>query len=481
MFQTIPKKKVENIKEELRLAYEYLDTILLNLPVGVAILEGPDFRYFRINKTLADLNGLPIEAHLGKKFAEVLPEAALQIIPHLRKVRRNGKETLGREFSIVLPKNPKESRYLMDFHFPIKVDGEIKAVGAVVLDITERKKMEEKLQLQKNLYSKLVETIPHVIWTGNSKGEVTFLNKAWKDWTGREIKDSLGNKWAESVHPDDVEKLLAKWKRAYKYGESYRGECRFKTKDGLYKYTSFVGVPVRDSSGKINNWIGIDVDITEHKRFEKQIKASLKEKERLLQEIHHRVKNNLQVISSLLNLQSKYVKDENLIKVFEECKNRIKVMAVIHERLYQSKNLTNIDSEEYIKNLAKDVFSSHVLNKKLITLKIKTNSFLMDINTAIQFGLILNELVSNSIQHAFPKGKKGEININLIKEDDTLLLTISDNGVGLSNRIDFQNATSLGLRLVNILTKQLGGRIEIDRTNGTKFSIQTQIKQGEDN
>jgi len=141
--QIAGEKKAE---EKSKNDYEYLDSILLNLPLGIAILEGPDFRYFKINKVLANMNGLSVEDHLGKTVAEVLPEAIEHIIPNLRKVLESGEPILGREFSVRLPKNLEKILHLMDFHFPIKIDGKIKAVGAIVMDITDRKNAEEELQ-----------------------------------------------------------------------------------------------------------------------------------------------------------------------------------------------------------------------------------------------------------------------------------------------------------------------------------------------
>ncbi len=190
-----------------------------------------------------------------------------------------------REFSTRLPKGPDEIRHFIDCFFPIKgQDGKIKAVGAVVLDIGERKRAEEILASQEKLYRTLIESIPHVIWLGSADGQVTFLNKAWQEWTGRQVEESLGSKWAESVHPEDASELLAKWERAYKHGEPYNGECRFKAKDGSYKTITFIGTPVRDESGKIISWAGIDIDITERKEAEEALLQAKDELERRVEE-----------------------------------------------------------------------------------------------------------------------------------------------------------------------------------------------------
>lgn len=212
------------------------------------------------------------------------------------------------------------------------------------------------------------------------------------------------------------------------------------------------------------------------KQAEEQIQASLKEKEVLLKEIHHRVKNNLQIISSLLNLQSRYIKDPQTFEMFKESQNRIRSMALIHEKLYQSQDLTQIDFADYIQYLTTHLFRVYGVNWNIVGLKINVRYVLLDIDTAIPCGLILNELISNCLKHAFPTNAemipKGEIQIDLHSDDEGLFtLIVRDNGVGFPEDIDFQNTETLGLRLIQTLTHQMKGTIELDRTSGTAFTI----------
>jgi PAS domain S-box-containing protein len=213
-------------------------------------------------------------------------------------------------------------------------------------------------------------------------------------------------------------------------------------------------------------------EIAERKRMEEQIKASLEEKEVLLKEIHHRVKNNLQVISSLLYLQSKNLKDKQTLEMFQESHNRVRSMALIHERLYQSQDLARIDFAEYVRSLANYLFRSYGVNTGVIQLKINMDDVSLGIDTAIPCGLIINELVSNSLKHAFPDGGGGKVRIELRADDGQFTLMVSDDGVGLPEDLDFRNAQSLGLQLVNNLSvAQLEGTIELDRCGGTAFRI----------
>jgi PAS domain S-box-containing protein len=211
-------------------------------------------------------------------------------------------------------------------------------------------------------------------------------------------------------------------------------------------------------------------DITDRKHAENEIMKSLSEKEAMLKEIHHRVKNNMQIISSLLSLQCRYIKDKEAFNVFKESQNRVKSMALVHEKLYQSEGLAEIDFTKYIKNLVRELFRSYGVNKTIIDLNIDAEKIFLDIDTAIPCGLIINELVSNSLKYAFD-GRKGEIYINLYSFEDKISLIMGDNGKGLPDNFDLENAETLGLRLVKTLVDQLNGTLELIINEGVEFKI----------
>lgn len=213
-------------------------------------------------------------------------------------------------------------------------------------------------------------------------------------------------------------------------------------------------------------------DITERRREEEKLRASLREKEVLLKEIHHRVKNNLQIISSLLNLQSAHIRDPRALEVFKEGQGRVRSMALIHEKLYQSADLARVDFSEYISNLAAYLFRSYEVNAGAVKLSVEAEDVLLGVDTAIPCGLIINELVSNSLKHAFPGGTGGSINITLRPAGaERLTLIVADDGVGLPGGFDARDTPSLGLQLVNTLARQLGGKVSVAEGAGTTFSI----------
>ena len=204
-----------------------------------------------------------------------------------------------------------------------------------------------------------------------------------------------------------------------------------------------------------------------------ELKASLIEKEILLKEIYHRTKNNMQVISGLLNLQSMSFEDDGLQQAFRETQDRIRAMALVHERLYKSKDLSNLDIKEYIEDLCSAIMESYPQQKAKISVKLEVESISMPIEIAAPCGLIINELLSNSLKHAFPMDRTGEIRIAVgQKKGDEITLTYSDNGVGFPDGLDISKARTLGLRLVhNLVSVQLKGRLDVFRNGGARFEI----------
>jgi PAS domain S-box-containing protein len=226
------------------------------------------------------------------------------------------------------------------------------------------------------------------------------------------------------------------------------------------------------TDGAVVGIVIVGRDITERKRADERFSASLREKEVLIKEVHHRVKNNLQVIASMLNLQAGSETDDRCRVALRDSQNRIRTLALIHEKLYSSGDLAEIPIKDYIEDLTSSLFRSLSSVSGAVSLQLDIADVLLDINAAIPVALILNELISNSLEHAFPKGVEGEISITFKPSSASRYrLTVKDSGVGMPGDMDFRNTESLGLQLVCLLTKQLDGEIELDGTNGTEFTI----------
>ena len=300
-----------------------------------------------------------------------------------------------------------------------------------------------------------------------NQGAEKIFGYSYQEVIGQPIDMLLPSRLSE-VHRQHIQDFAGSHVTARRMGE--RGEIRGRRKDG----TEF---PAEASISKV----GVDDltmftvilrDVTQRVAAEEKIKASLREKEALLKEIHHRVKNNLQVVSSLLGLQSRAVTDEQTHKMFQESQNRIHSMALLHESLYQSNNLSMIDFPDYIRQLASHLFHSYGVRADRIHLRTDLDELYLNLDAAVPCGLIINELVSNSLKYAFPDGREGEVRIELHEVSDGLArLIVSDNGIGLRSDIDWATARSLGLRLVRTLAEQLGAKIEVKSIMGTEVQL----------
>jgi two-component sensor histidine kinase len=190
-----------------------------------------------------------------------------------------------------------------------------------------------------------------------------------------------------------------------------------------------------------------------------------------MKEIYHRTKNNLMVISSLLSLQSRYIKDKDTQNIFKESQNRAKSMAMIHEKLYRSGDLEHLNFAEYIVNLSNDLYDTYTLDKNLIKLVLDIDEVTLNVEISIPLALILNELLTNSLKHAFPDGRGGEIKVELKRYDESFKLSVSDNGITFPEDLDYRNTDTLGMLIVNSLTDQINGELNLEKSNGTKFTV----------
>lgn len=378
-----------------------------------------------------------------------------------------------------------ELRYMV-VRIRIMTDDQGRKIGTkgVNQDITEFKMAEEALNEADQRLTDIIDFLPDATFAIDVKGRVIFWNRAIEEMTWVWSEEILGKDNYEYALPfygnrrptlidlvnssdEEIEKHYQNLKRK---GKVLTAETEVTLK-GRTRTVWIKAVPLEDSKGNYMGAIEAIRDITDLKNAEKRLKKSLKEKETLLKEIHHRVKNNLMIISSLLNLQSHYIKDKEALDVFRESQNRAKSMALIHERLYQSTDLKNIDFGDYIRSLTTDLYHTMVSDPVRVKLDLDLEDVKIDINTVVPMGLIVNELVTNSMKYAFPTDETGYIKVELHRENENILLKVSDNGVGFPENIDYKNTSSLGLQLVKNLITQIDGEIELDKSQGTTFTI----------
>lgn len=338
------------------------------------------------------------------------------------------------------------------------------------LEISSR--TEQMLVVQHEQIGYVLASSPGILYSSLAQGlyQRIFFGTNLFELLGYSSLDAIEpDFWANCIHPDD---------RAYVQLQSDRPlmsqEYRFRHKDGSYRWLYDQQKVVYDDSGKPLEWIGYCVDISDRKHIEEKLKASLAEKEVLLQEIHHRVKNNLNIIISLLNLQSSYVSDDAIIDMFTDSQSRIRTMALIHEQLYGSENLARLNFADYVGDLVNHLaMACQDATDNAIELCVNIAPVTLNLETATPCGLILNELITNAFKHAFIDGRSGKISITLTRHAHELHLVVQDDGIGFSPNLDWQNSPTLGLRLVRILARQLEATLtqKSSQTSGTYFCL----------
>lgn len=438
---------------------------------GIGIIQ--DGRVKFANKPLAGMAGYTVEEITGTPFADYIhPDELPKVADRYR--RRMAGENMPTIYETKgLHKDGREVP--MELNVGIIPFHNKPAELVIVRDTTDRKQAEEALRESEDRYRALFNHASDYIFIVDPAHEdnpiILDVNEYACAKHGYTREELIGQNFSIINDKDNQEEITDKTMRILA-GEILNYESVHVRKDG-----SKFPVEVSARLIKIKEepvMIAIVRDITDRKQAEERIKTALLEKELLLKEIHHRVKNNLQIISSFLSLQSGYINDKETREVFRKSQERVRAMAIIHEKLYQSKDLLKIDFSEYIDTLTKYLFVAYSSTPGQIQLKTEIEDISMNLKTAIPLGLIINELVSNSLKHAFPGGKKGVVKVQLKKNKDKnfdFILVISDSGVGLPGDINFRDSGSLGMVLVNTLVKQLRGKVEHQPGKGTRFAV----------
>jgi PAS domain S-box-containing protein len=353
-----------------------------------------------------------------------------------------------------------------------EVDGRSSQFLGVNFDITARKQAEKSLKESEEQLRSLADSIPNLAWWANGDGFITWYNRRWYEYSGTTPEQMEGWGW-QSVHdPGELPKVLERWQGSIATGAPFEMTFPLRGADGVFRPFLTRVIPLKDAAGRVLQWFGTNTDISVLKQAEDQIKASLAEKEVMLREIHHRVKNNLQVISSLVGLQADGTEDETVRAVLRDVTFRVRSMALVHEKLYQTGDLARIDFAEYARSLLSYLWRAHGSAAAPIRLTFDLEPLSLPVDIAVPCGLILNELAGNALKHAFRGRNQGEVAVSLHRTPEGhSLLCLRDNGVGLPPQLDWRQAPSLGLRLVQMLAGQLNATVEVSGGEGTKFEI----------
>jgi len=502
----------ERIKSEqsLRESENFLQTIYKGIDLGVYVVNvtsDGDFRFEDINpacRFIKDIKSINIK---NKTPEELMPHITLE---KAAEMRANFEECLNSESSIQIEEQiqvENQFQWFLTTLTPLKDDqGMVNRIIGTSMNIDKLKTAEIQIKEHadninilnkiiissnkaKDLPSLLEDILDHVTNLMNFESAVIYMLDDYKEYSDIQFSKGMPTEFIERIKKMTVKETLHR-------NASFNGESVFidnyqeiSNNEG---FLSLAKIPLISKDQIIGS-----ICVASKQRYyftqeekkllesianesgtaiarllsEIEVKKSLNEKEVLLKEIHHRVKNNLQIISSLLNLQSNFIKDQEYLAVFRESQNRIKSMALIHEQLYQSLDLTHINFEEYMNDIVNHLIHAYASDLRRINIKKNIENVSMGIETAIPCGLIINEIISNALKHAFPDKQSGEVKIEFESVNNGYILTISDNGIGLPEDFDIEKSKSLGLKLVNMLIKQIDGTLEINKYAKTEFKI----------
>jgi PAS domain S-box-containing protein len=393
------------------------------------------------------------------------PEEKLRVARNIKK-RLKGEEFEGHEY--IMMKSDGNTFPALLYTSAIVRGGMPVGVRGVLVDITDRIKAEEEIKKHSHILKEMAEGVN----VADSRGVIKYTNAAFERIFGYDKGELIGKNVSILNASDDeeIELILSEVTKALNEKEFWTGEFRNRRKDGSVFYT-LASISEIELSGE-RHWISVQEDITERIELEQSLRQSLIEKDLLMKEIHHRVKNNLSVIQSLLSLQLRDVSDEKSKSYFEDARNRVKSMSMIHERLSRSDELSKMDLSEFINSLANHLFQSHELNPSKVKLEVSISEIAIDVETMMPCGLIINELVSNAFKHAFPDERAGVVTVGLIVgKNNEISLSVKDDGIGIPDDLNIYETKSLGLQIVSALTNQIHGDLELIKDNGTEIRI----------
>jgi PAS domain S-box-containing protein len=353
-------------------------------------------------------------------------------------------------------------------------------------DADVRRRAEDALRESEQNLRAVANIVPDLLWYSGPDGKTQWCNDRWMEYTGRTLDEAGAWGWSNMLHPDDRDLSARRYQEAVEQGLPLQREQRIRRHDGAYRWFLMRAEPIHDEHGRLVRMYGAAIDIHEQRaareRLEEvvsnrtaELKVQVQERDALLQEVHHRVKNNLHVVNSMLEMQARRTEDKSTFQQLQEACNRVMSIAEIHELLYQSASLSAVDLAAYAGRLVARLVDLYHVHDRIHT-TVEGERVAVDLEQAVPCGLVLNELVSNALKHGFPEGLQGRLTIRLSRDGSQVRLMVQDTGIGLPE-IDFRNSPSLGLKIVNLLADQLRGVVTFENGRGTSVELRFPVSR----
>jgi PAS domain S-box-containing protein len=473
---------LEKSRNTILTAKDYTDNIIKSM-IDILIVIDPDGIIKTINIAALNLLGYEEKEIINKPMSILFEKESSKKTSNIifndkamKELIKNG--SISNYEIECLTKSGKKIQVIINGSVLYDQLERITGIVCIFRDITVLKRAEQAVRDSEQKLRAIIEHTEDVIFIKDARDRYLLINPSGCRYFGHSENEIIGKKDNDILDSNYLSRIRESDLHVRNTRKPYSYE-NHKIIDSIEKNFLMIKFPYFSPTGESLGIVCIGRDITHQKENEKKISESLKEKEILLKEIHHRVKNNLQIISSLLNLQTQYIKGKKILDLFQESQNRIKSMALIHEKLYSSEDLAKINFPEYIHNLADDLYNSYTIDPGNIFIDVSVDNIAIGIDLAVPCGLIINELVSNALKYAFPPEHtgKGIIKIKFHSlNSNNIELIVSDNGIGMPKNFDFKNIKTLGLHLVTLLVeKQLEGNLQLIKRHGTKFKINFKV------
>ncbi len=459
------------IETELKRSEEKFSDLYNNAPDMYISIDAETGEILECNDTVVKTTGYEKNELIGRKVFDIYhPDSRERAAVVFKQFQETG-EVKGEDL-MILKKNGTAGFVNLSASAVRDETGKIIKSRSIWRDITEKKTLERQLIDNEERFRLLFENSPLPYQSLDLEGRVVEVNNSWLKVLGYEKEEVLGRNIKEFLDPESLETLKVNFSRFKESGEVRGVEFFMRKKNNERILVSVNGKLSYRRDGSSKQTHCIFRDITDQREAERRLEASLNEKDILLKEVHHRVKNNMQVIISLINLQAGYVKDSVILDFFKDTVYRIRSMALVHEKLYQSESISAINFGDYIRALTSDISQQYISGGLRGDVNVDVEDITMGIDRAIPCGIIINELVSNSFKHGFKGTDYGQININFHKTGNSdAVLQVSDNGKGLPESFDISNINSLGMQLVDSLVVQINGSLDIKKQEGASFTI----------